>query len=119
MGTYATGDLMITKPYIAGAAYVNRMSDYCGECAFDPKSTCPLTPMYWAFLRATKTAREEPAHDRPALRAPETTGCEASARRGGLRGCRCVARQGGATRPAVAVDLMPQDHTIRMATTDA
>ena len=50
MGTYATGDLMITKPYISGAAYVNRMSDYCGGCTFDPASTCPLTPMYWAFL---------------------------------------------------------------------
>jgi deoxyribodipyrimidine photolyase-related protein len=50
MGTYATGDLMVTKPYIAGAGYVNRMSDYCGGCAFDPESTCPLTPMYWAFL---------------------------------------------------------------------
>ncbi len=35
---------------MAGAAYVNRMSDYCGGCAFDPKSTCPLTPLYWAFL---------------------------------------------------------------------
>ena len=50
MGTYATGDLMITKPYVAGAAYVKRMSDFCGGCAFDPASTCPLTPLYWAFL---------------------------------------------------------------------
>jgi deoxyribodipyrimidine photolyase-related protein len=50
MGTYALGDLMTTKPYIAGAAYVNRMSDYCRGCAFDPKSTCPITPLYWAYL---------------------------------------------------------------------
>ena len=50
MGTFAAGDLMTTKPYVAGAAYVNRMSDLCGGCAFDPRGDCPLTPMYWDFL---------------------------------------------------------------------
>ena len=50
MGTFAAGDLMTTKPYVAGAAYINRMSDYCQSCRFDPKTTCPLTPLYWAFL---------------------------------------------------------------------
>ncbi len=55
MGSFAPGDVMTTKPYVAGAAYVNRMSDYCGDCAFDPRSNCPLTPMYWDFL-----ARNEP-----------------------------------------------------------
>ena len=50
MGTFGAGGVMTTKPYIAGAAYVNRMSDFCRGCAFDPKSTCPLTKMYWAFL---------------------------------------------------------------------
>ncbi len=50
MGTFAAGDLMTTKPYVAGAAYIDRMSDYCEGCRFDPKTTCPLTPLYWAFL---------------------------------------------------------------------
>ncbi len=50
MGTYATGGLMTTKPYISGAAYIHKMSDYCGSCAFDPKKTCPITNLYWAFL---------------------------------------------------------------------
>lgn len=50
MGTYAVGDLMTTKPYISGAAYIHKMSDYCGGCQFDPKSDCPLTRLYWAFL---------------------------------------------------------------------
>ncbi|HET9957553.1 MAG TPA: cryptochrome/photolyase family protein [Polyangiaceae bacterium] len=50
MGTYALGDLMTTKPYVAGAAYIHRMSDYCAECAFDPKKNCPITPLYWSFL---------------------------------------------------------------------
>jgi deoxyribodipyrimidine photolyase-related protein len=50
MGTYAAGPLMTTKPYVAGAGYIHRMSDYCETCAFDPKSTCPLTRLYWAYL---------------------------------------------------------------------
>jgi deoxyribodipyrimidine photolyase-related protein len=50
MGTFAAGDLMTTKPYVSGAAYIDRMSDYCDRCEFDPKTTCPVTPLYWAFL---------------------------------------------------------------------
>ena len=50
MGTYAAGDVMTTKPYVSGGAYLNRMGDFCSGCAFDPKRDCPLTRMYWAFL---------------------------------------------------------------------
>jgi deoxyribodipyrimidine photolyase-related protein len=50
MATFAAGDVMTTKPYIAGAAYLERMSDYCKGCRFHPKKTCPITPLYWAFL---------------------------------------------------------------------
>jgi deoxyribodipyrimidine photolyase-related protein len=56
MGTFALGDLITTKPYISGAAYIHRMSDYCEGCAFDPKKNCPLTNLYWAKLE-----RHEPA----------------------------------------------------------
>jgi deoxyribodipyrimidine photolyase-related protein len=56
MGTFAAGELMTTKPYISGAAYIAKMSDYCRGCAFDPRSTCPLTPMYWAFLERNQGA---------------------------------------------------------------
>ena len=41
MGTFATGDLMITKPYVSGSAYVNKMSDFCSSCAFHPKKELP------------------------------------------------------------------------------
>ncbi len=58
MGTFAAGDLMTTKPYVSGANYIRKMSDYCGECAFDPRRDCPLTDLYWAFL-----ARYEEALD--------------------------------------------------------
>lgn len=50
MATYGTGELMTTKPYVAGSAYLDKMGDYCEGCAFDPKTTCPITRLYWAFL---------------------------------------------------------------------
>ncbi|NNE06940.1 MAG: deoxyribodipyrimidine photolyase [Gemmatimonadetes bacterium] len=50
MGLFAAGDIMTTKPYVSGAAYIDRMSDYCGECTFHPKKNCPITRLYWAFL---------------------------------------------------------------------
>ncbi len=55
MGTYAVGDLMVTKPYVSGSAYVNKMSDYCKSCSFDPKSTCPMTSLYWNFLSTNES----------------------------------------------------------------
>ena len=55
MATYADGGLTATKPYVSGAAYINRMSNYCGHCRFDPKKSvgadsCPFTALYWTFL---------------------------------------------------------------------
>jgi deoxyribodipyrimidine photolyase-related protein len=58
MGTFALGDLFTTKPYVSGAAYIDRMSDYCGKCEFDPKKNCPITPLYWSFLSDNGTTLE-------------------------------------------------------------
>jgi deoxyribodipyrimidine photolyase-related protein len=66
MGTFALGDLMTTKPYVSGAAYIHRMSDYCGVCAFKPKTNCPITPLYWAFL----ARHQAKLKDNPRLRMP-------------------------------------------------
>ena len=61
MGTFSVGPLMTTKPYVSGAAYIDRMSDYCGDCAFDPKKDCPITPLYWSFLsRNEAVLRQNP-----------------------------------------------------------
>ena len=50
MGTYGVGPLATTKPYVSGAAYIDKMSDYCRTCRFHPKRDCPVTPLYWDFL---------------------------------------------------------------------
>ena len=60
MATYADGGLTATKPYISGAAYINRMSNFCPHCRFDPKKTvtpdaCPFTALYWTFLERNET----------------------------------------------------------------
>jgi deoxyribodipyrimidine photolyase-related protein len=55
MATFSDGGLTATKPYVSGAAYIHRMSDYCGRCALNPKQatgpgSCPFTALYWRFL---------------------------------------------------------------------
>ncbi|WP_372917120.1 cryptochrome/photolyase family protein [Sandarakinorhabdus sp.] len=55
MSQFADGGLMSTKPYAAGGAYVNRMSNHCKSCAYDVKQrtgpkACPLNSLYWDFL---------------------------------------------------------------------
>ena len=54
MGTFGTGPIMTTKPYVSAAAYIHRMSNFCDNCAFDPKTNCPITNMYWAFFKRHK-----------------------------------------------------------------
>jgi deoxyribodipyrimidine photolyase-related protein len=55
MALYADGGFLASKPYAAGGAYINRMSDYCRRCRFDPgQSTgpdaCPFSTLYWNFI---------------------------------------------------------------------
>jgi deoxyribodipyrimidine photolyase-related protein len=60
MSQYADGGLLATKPYCASGAYIQRMSDYCGDCRFDPKratgeDACPFTILYWDFLSRNRS----------------------------------------------------------------
>jgi deoxyribodipyrimidine photolyase-related protein len=55
MGTWGDGGVLASKPYVASGAYINRMSNYCGSCAFDVKArsgagACPMNVLYWDFL---------------------------------------------------------------------
>ena len=54
MGTFGSPALS-TKPYVSSANYVGKMSDHCGNCAYDPDATtgadaCPFNALYWDFL---------------------------------------------------------------------
>ena len=52
---YADGGLVASKPYAASGAYINRMSDYCGNCRYavtkkNGAKACPFNYLYWDFL---------------------------------------------------------------------
>jgi len=55
MALYANGGRFTSKPYAASGAYIQRMSNYCSGCRYDPgkrtgDDACPLTTLYWHFL---------------------------------------------------------------------
>jgi deoxyribodipyrimidine photolyase-related protein len=56
MALFADGGIMASKPYAGSGAYINKMSDYCGTCAYDVKQktgakACPFNYLYWDFLQ--------------------------------------------------------------------
>lgn len=55
MVMFADGGLLASKPYAASGAYIDRMSDYCAGCRYDPKikvgeGACPFNLLYWNFI---------------------------------------------------------------------
>ncbi len=55
MALFADGGYLASKPYAAGGAYINRMSDYCKNCRYkvaekSGEDACPFNYLYWDFL---------------------------------------------------------------------
>jgi deoxyribodipyrimidine photolyase-related protein len=55
MVLFADGGYLASKPYAAGGAYINRMSNYCGNCRYKVakktgEGACPFNYLYWDFL---------------------------------------------------------------------
>jgi deoxyribodipyrimidine photolyase-related protein len=64
MSQYGDDGLMASKPYIATGKYIDRMSNHCAGCRYDPAlrdgdGACPFTTLYWDFLlrHATRLAQ--------------------------------------------------------------
>ena len=55
MVLFADGGYLASKPYAAGGAYINRMSNYCQNCRYKVaektgSDACPFNYLYWHFL---------------------------------------------------------------------
>jgi len=92
MSQFADGGGFTSKPYLSGGAYIQRMSDHCRHCPFDPgartgERACPFTVAYWDFIdrhqarfarhprmsMAVQAWRARPAAEQAAVRAHADT----------------------------------------------
>jgi deoxyribodipyrimidine photolyase-related protein len=54
MSQFADGGIVGSKPYVASANYINKMSNYCQGCYYDKSKrhgakACPFNSLYWNF----------------------------------------------------------------------
>ncbi len=55
MSQFADGGKIATKPYVSSGSYINKMSNYCGDCTYNRnkkvgEDACPFNSLYWNFL---------------------------------------------------------------------
>lgn len=59
MALHGDGGIMASKPYAASGKYINRMSNFCKNCKYNPNETtgenaCPFNYLYWYFISSNK-----------------------------------------------------------------
>ena len=55
MALFGDGGIMGSKPYAASGKYIDKMSNFCEQCSYDPDKTttinaCPFNSLYWDFM---------------------------------------------------------------------
>lgn len=55
MALFGDGGIVGSKPYAASGNYINKMSNYCKSCPYNPSKTtesdaCPFNALYWDFM---------------------------------------------------------------------
>jgi deoxyribodipyrimidine photolyase-related protein len=63
MALFGDGGLLGSKPYAASGKYIDKMSNYCAGCRYDPQqmlgeTACPFNALYWDFFARNRDKLE-------------------------------------------------------------
>jgi deoxyribodipyrimidine photolyase-related protein len=63
MALFGDGGLLGSKPYAASGKYIDKMSNYCGGCRYNPQemtgeTACPFNALYWDFFARNRDKLE-------------------------------------------------------------
>lgn len=63
MSLFGDGGIMASKPYAASGKYINKMSNFCKGCRYNPQdmlgeNACPFNALYWDFLARNREKLE-------------------------------------------------------------
>jgi len=64
MSQFADGGIVGTKPYVSSANYIDKMSNYCGDCHYTKSKrtgdkACPFNSLFWNFYMERRDKLEK------------------------------------------------------------